>query len=45
MKEDNLFIFIWNGMFLIMFPFMIWWNHFLDVKLKYDVYEYAITES
>lgn len=44
-EETNFFIFIWNGMFIIIFPFMIWWNHLLDIKLNYDLNDYTIVES
>ena len=44
-EESNFFIFIWNGMFIVMFPFMIWWNHLLDIKLNYDLNDYAVVES
>ena len=30
---------------VIIFPFMIWWNHLLDIKLNYDLNDYAIVES
>lgn len=44
LQLSNFFLFIWNGLFIIVFPIMIWWNQKTNKILRFDINEYTEME-